>query len=306
MHRETQISNYILAAFSALSLTMLSLPLSAPVRAFKACAVYLLDPVAYYGAKGAQRVADLPPGLTRLLSADMESVRLREQLRDASWRISELEALRAENRRLTQALGLKPPAGHAPLWADVMERDPLHWYDSLMVSVGARQGVTLNAPVLGDKDGTLVAVGRVTEVRRDSSVVLLVTDEVSSVAAYLSTAAVEGLVQGERGGRLRMNYLPADASLVAGDLVYTSPTSATFPGEILVGRVTTVNRREPFFQSVEVQPAVVAASLSRVMILGEAGSAPREAPPAPEAAPAPPAPAPPAPAEPAGDGEDES
>jgi rod shape-determining protein MreC len=273
MHREIKVSNYVLVTLSALALVLLSLPLAAPVRAFKAGVVYLLNPMAYYGAKGAQRLADAPPELARLLRADLENIQLRAQLREALWQKSELEALRTENRRLAQALGLPPPRGYTPLWADVMERDPLHWYNSIMISAGQQQGVTLNAPVFGDQDGTLVAVGRITEVRRDSALVLLVTDEASSVAAYLSTSAVEGLVQGQGGPRLRMNYLPSEVSLSTGDLVYTSPTSATFPGEILLGRVLAINPRDPFltFQSVEVRPAADAASLSHVMVLRPAG-----------------------------------
>jgi rod shape-determining protein MreC len=274
MYRETRISNYVLAAFSAVSLTMLSLPLTAPVRAVKACVVYLFNPVVYYGAKGTQRLADIPSGMERLLSADMENVRLQTQLRDALWEKAELQALLVENQRLTGILGLQVPRGYTPLWADVMERDPQHWFSSIMVNAGMDKGVTLNAPVFGVSGGTLAAIGRVAEVRRDSSLVLLMTDELSSVATYLSSAAVEGLVQGEGGPRLRMNYLPSEAALSTGDLVYTSPTSATFPGEVLVGRVTSINPRDPFltFHSVEVQPSVEAASLRNVLILRPAGA----------------------------------
>ena len=153
MHRDTRISNYLLAAYSALSLTMLSLPLSGPVRAFKACVVYLSDPVAFHGARGTQRLADVPPGLARLLCADMENVRLQAELRDTAWLKTELEVLRVENQRLTHALGLKALPGYAPIWADVMERDPLHWYDSVMVNAGSDRGVELNAPSSGTMTG---------------------------------------------------------------------------------------------------------------------------------------------------------
>ena len=267
--RETRISNYVLAAFSALSLIMLSLPLSAPVRAFKAGVVYLCDPLVYAGATGAQRLADVPSGMARLLSADMENARLQAQLRNDLWLKSELESLRAENERLSRALGMKVPAGRIPIWADVLEREPLHWYNSILVGAGAHQGVALNAPVLGDKGGVLAAVGRVAEVRQDSSIVLLVTDELSSVAAYLSSAAVEGLVQGEGGPRLRMNYISSEASLQVGDTIYTSAMSETFPSDVLIGRLAAVNPRDPFltFQSAEVAAAVDAASLSHVLIL---------------------------------------
>ncbi|MFA6002875.1 MAG: rod shape-determining protein MreC [Elusimicrobiota bacterium] len=267
------------------------MPLSAPVRAFKACVVYLFDPLVYYGDKGVQRLADMPPGVARLLSADMENVRLQAELRRTQWQKAELESLRNENRRLSAALGLTAPVGRSAIWADVMERDPLHWYSNIMVNVGSRQGVALNAPVFGEKDGEIIVIGRVTEVRSDTSIVLLVTDELSSIAVYLSSAGVDGLAQGQGGPRLRVNYLPSEAALTKGDLIYTSQTSATFPGDVLVGRVTAVNPSDPFltFQSVEVQPAVNSTSLNNVMILRPEGIAgePAALPPAAPAAAAP-------------------
>jgi len=51
MHREARIANYILASLCIVSLTLLSLPLSMPVQAFKTAVSYILNPVAFYGAK---------------------------------------------------------------------------------------------------------------------------------------------------------------------------------------------------------------------------------------------------------------
>lgn len=269
MHREARISNYVLASFSIVSLTLLSLPIAAPVQAFKICVTYVLNPVAYYGAKGQERLASVPARIRGLLSADIENRLMHEEIQEALWVRAQMEALKAENGRLRSTLGLGAPKGHAPLWAHVMERDPLHWYRSLMVDKGGLQGVSLNAPVLGEGPEGLVAIGRVVEVRPKTSVVLLVSDELSSVAAYLSSSTLEGLVQGQGGSRLLMNYLSSEATLQVGERVYTSPTSATFPPDILMGTVVKVNPRDPFltFQSAEIQAAVEAASLKTVMIL---------------------------------------
>ncbi len=272
MHREARISNYLLAGFALVSLVLLSLPLSAPVLAFKACVAYVLNPVAFYGAKGAERLSGIPGRVRGLLVADIENRLLREEIRRAAWVQAEADALRAENQRLRPALGLKPPEGLEPLWARVMERDPLHWYRSLMVDAGSEEGVALNTPVLGQKEGRLVAIGRVVEVRPRSSLVLLVTDELSSVAATLSASALEGLVQGQGGRRLLMNYLSSEVQLQAGESVTTSPTSATFPPEILIGTAVRVRPRDPFltYQAVEVEPAVEGSALTEVLLLKKA------------------------------------
>jgi rod shape-determining protein MreC len=275
MHREARIANFVLAAFAVISLTLLSLPLSTPVQAVKASLHYVLNPAVYYGAKGTDRLASVPSNVRNMLAADIENRLMREQVQQAAWVRAENESLRTENERLRGMLGLKAPSQRSPLWAHVMERDPSHWYRSLMVDAGADQGVVLNAPVLGRSSGTLVAVGRVVEVRQKSSVVLLLSDELSSVAAYVGSASTEtvttdeGLIQGQGRSRVTMNYLSPEARLEKGRPVYTSPTSATFPPDVLIGSVAKVYPLDPFltFQSVEVQPAVDASSLQEVMIL---------------------------------------
>lgn len=271
--RETRTAHYVLAALSSVALVLLSLPLSSPVRSFKAAASYVLDPVAWHGEKGVQRVAGAPERLGRLLTADMENARLTAELKRLEWLKTTVESLSLENERLRRDLGLRAPEGRHPLWAHVLERDPLHWYRSVVVDAGANQGVSLNDPVLGPAEGRLVAVGRIVELRPESSVVLLLTDELSAAAAYLSSGTLEGLVQGQDNPRLRMNYLNAEASIAVGDAAYTSPTSATFPPDILVGRVARVYPKDPFltFQSVELAPALDASSLQELIILRAKG-----------------------------------
>ncbi|MEK7234538.1 MAG: rod shape-determining protein MreC [Elusimicrobiota bacterium] len=269
MQRETRIANFVLGALTALSLLLLSLPLSTPVRSFKAGVGYLLDPLAYHGEAGYRRVAGSPERIRKLLQADIENESLRAELRRGEWLSTAVASLSLENERLRRALALRAPAGRFPVWVHVMERDPIHWYRSLVVDAGSDRGVSLNDSVLGPRDGRLVVVGRVIDVRQNTSTVLLLTDEFSSAAAYLSSGTLEGLVQGQDGPRLLMNYLHAEAHLSEGDLVYTSPTSVTFPPDVLIGRVVRVNSRHPFltFQSVEVAPAADASSLQELMIL---------------------------------------
>lgn len=291
MHKEARIANYTLATLSVVCLVLMSLPLARPVQSLKACLIYLFDPIAYNGAKATQQLGDVPAHVSRLIAADAENALMREEITKAAWTQNENEALRLENQRLRAALALKPAGRRSAVWAHVMERDPLHWYRSLMIDAGLDQGLTLNSPVLGKvPGGRLAALGRVVEVRARSSVVLLITDELSSLASFVTepakapeveasseaVAAVEpelkfheGLLQGQGSARLRMNYLSPDARIAKGDLVLTSPTSATFPPDVLVGSVETVNPLDPFltFQSVEVRPALDPTEVKEVMIL---------------------------------------
>ena len=85
MQRETRIANYVLSVLVALTLLLLSLPLSTPVRSFKAGAGYLLDPLAYHGEAGYRRLSGLPERIRQLLQADIENESLRAELRRGEW-----------------------------------------------------------------------------------------------------------------------------------------------------------------------------------------------------------------------------
>lgn len=269
MNRDRRIANALLLIYGFLSLGALSLPLSGPVRLFRACVHYLISPGPYLGAAAADRLAALPADVAHLIAADAENRRLREDLKRLEWLDVRLEACRRELARLKETVGMKPERERILRWASVAERDPANWHRSLAITAGKEDGVEINSPVLGLARGRFGVVGRITEVGERWSKVLLLGDEMSSVAAYLPAHQWEGLVEGQGGARLRMNYLPADARFAIGDSVHTSATSAAFPPDVSIGSVVRVFQKDPFltFQSVEVLPTVDPRRLKEVAVL---------------------------------------
>lgn len=269
MHREARAENYLLAVFTTASLIMLFLPLSGPVESVKAALTYVFHPMAYTGTLAADRFAKAPMHMRGLISADIKNRELSGEIRKTLLLRVESKSLRLENARLRRILGLKGRPRRSSLWARVMARDALHWHHGFMVDAGKDMGVEVNSPVLGRQGDSLVLVGRVAEVGPASAKVLLVTDELFSVAAYVGPQRLEGLIQGQGAEGLRMNYLPSESVVEEGQTVQVSPTSATFPPDILIGVVTKVTPTDAFltFPSVEIKPAIEGSSLSEVMIL---------------------------------------
>ena len=269
MDREKRVANYFLLAFGLVSIALMSLPLTGKVRAFRAFAAYVYDPLPYYGSQGLQKIQGLPSDVVRLVTADARNRALEEELRQTGLLRSEVEGLRRENERLAQALSLSTAAPGGLRWARVIERDPQNWHRALMIDAGAEDGLEIGSPVMAAVSGQIAVAGRIVETGRRTAKVLLLSDDLSAVAAYLPEGQWEGLVQGQGSYRLKMNYLPVEARLKIGDKVATSATSATFPPDLLVGTVSRVFERDPFlaFQTVEVVPAVHPGQLKEVMIL---------------------------------------
>lgn len=269
MNRDIRAANVLLLVFSTISLVLLSLPLTGKIGVFRACAAYLLNPGPYYGTKGIEKVANLPGEAMRLISGDIELREARRKLKEIEFFKVRWEALHRENHRLLGLMDIPQVPERTVRWARVMRRDAVNWHRSLTVAAGSNDGVIINSPVLGVAGEVLAVIGRVTEVGARTSKVLLLTDELSSVAAYLPSHDWEGLIQGKGSSHLRMNYLPDGAKFQVGEKAYTSQTSATFGPDLLIGEIIKIHDRDPFlaFQSVEVSPAVLASSLKEVMIL---------------------------------------
>jgi len=276
MNREGRGANILLAAQVAAAFALLALPTTGKVRALRALVAYLTDPGPYYSERVLDKIAEVPSDVSNLISVDAENRRLREESEERAFLQTEVESLRRENERLSAELGVRPLAGRSGFWARVLERDPVNWNNSVTIAAGGAEGVELNSPVLALHGSTMTVIGRVTEVGERTSKVLLITDPLSAVAAYIPGKGWEGLVQGQATAHPRMNYLPVESILNVGDPVATSPTSVAFPPDIPIGTVSHIYNRDPFlaFQSVEIAPSTPISTVKKVLVLSPLEKAP--------------------------------
>lgn len=180
----------------------------------------------------AQAVVLLP----RVPSLVRENARLRSQLAE---RHLETAALR-EQLRYVQAGGdllarLPSPRG---VIARIIGRSTLPMVHTALLDRGTQDGIALESVVL---DGSGL-VGRVTEARASESVVLLLTDPESRIAALIDRSRESGLLVGQSPGRCRLVYLALQADVQPGDQVVTAGLGGAFPKGLLLGTVVRVER----------------------------------------------------------------
>ena len=180
----------------------------------------------------------------------------------------EIVRLREIERDYERLSGLLNYAAGSPnqllITADVIARDTSSYLRWIVINRGARDGIVVGAPVITD----LGLVGRVEQVAANQSWVRLANDPGSLVNARLQNARAEGTVSGKVQGTLEMNLIPNEAVVEQGDLVLTSGLGGTFPANIVIGQVTSVNRLEAaLFQSAEVRPTVDYNALDIVAVI---------------------------------------
>jgi len=87
------------------------------------------------------------------------------------------------------------------------------------------------------------------------------------VNVRLKTANVEGQVRGSITGETSLDMVPIDAKVDVGEVILTSGLGGTYPPNIFVGQVFSMqSRQNALFQTGSVQPIVDFSVLSAVLV----------------------------------------
>ena len=193
-----------------------------------------------------------------------ENKRLQLETTTLKRRLEQLQDQALETQRLERLLAMRQASRAEFLTARVVGKDATNWFKTILLDRGSLEGIRRNQSVLAP-DGL---VGRVVEVTPSSARVQLLTDPVSAVGGLIQRTRVTGIVSGNLGAGARVRYLPLMADVAVGDEVLTSGMGGVFPKGILIGRITSVERKSgALFQEATLQSAVDLSRLEEVLIL---------------------------------------
>jgi rod shape-determining protein MreC len=200
-----------------------------------------------------------------LATLERENQSLRDEVAALRSQAVQLREAQIENETLRRELSFKSAVpSYQLLSAEVVGSDPSSLLHYLIVDRGAQDGIRRGMPVL-DAQGL---VGRISEVSANSSMVMLITDPSSSVAALIQSTRGTGVVQGDLTNQLRMRYISPDDPLQPGDVVLTSGLGGNFPKRLVIGHVVSVERGDvQMFQEALVAPEVNLRDLEMVLVV---------------------------------------
>lgn len=144
-------------------------------------------------------------------------VKLEEQLIEYNWMRAQLNFAEANPDLLLSG---------AQIVARRIGEESSNFGGSISLDLGADHGVAVGMPVITNAG----LVGRISEVNRSTSKVLLITDPNSQVNAFLSNARVPGVIQGNPGGTISLDFIQDGPEFEAGDTVLTSGSSIALSG----------------------------------------------------------------------------
>jgi rod shape-determining protein MreC len=196
---------------------------------------------------------------------------------------AENRELRAENERLTNELAraredsaelqnLKDLVAVRQQFPDdlfldarVIMRDSSNVRSMVAINSGKSDGVREGMIVVTEGRSL---VGTVSKTFDDYAWVTLITDPKSAVSAMVQESRAEGVVAGDYGGELIMEFVGQGAVVNEGDFIVTSGVGGGYPPGVTIGRVAEVRKQEQdLFQEVRVDHLASLSSLEQVLVL---------------------------------------
>ncbi|MEN3342386.1 MAG: rod shape-determining protein MreC [Actinomycetota bacterium] len=281
MVRRAVLGVLVVLALALLTISFRS-PTSGALHDVQGSGASVLRPFQVAAERVARPFRDAYGYFSGLASAKSENAKLRREVRH--WRASAAANLAAAQRAaefqklLKFEQGPAYPADFRPVNTAVISFPSGPFAQQVAIAAGSGSGIRLNTPVVS-QDGL---VGRVTNVFGSTSVVTLITDPDSAVAAVdLSSKGVRGLIQHGQGNTLLLDRVPKEQVVNKGDLIVTQGTIERrypdlYPYGIPIGRVLSVGRSDiASYLTVEVAPFAHFDALDSVAALVSTKRAPK-------------------------------
>ncbi len=275
--RSALVRRLVLAVLVLGALTLLTISFRSPtlgaIHDAQGLASSALRPFQIAGTRVARPFRDVYDYFDGLASARSENARLRFEVRQLRAQVLLNSSQAAKEQELERLLryeqGRTYPKGFRAVNASVISFPSGPFNQQVAIAAGRNAGVRVNTPVVTG-DGL---VGRVTNVFPSSSVVTLLTDADSYVAARDLQTGVRGLVRRGQGGALILDQVSKDQRVAKGDQIVTDGTRDPrypdlYPYGIPIGSVSSVGISDTAsFLQVQVQPYANLGSLDSVAAL---------------------------------------
>jgi len=174
--------------------------------------------------------------------------------------------LETENALLKKELGFKEKSVRKTVLARIIGKNNLDDTETVIINKGSSDGLGVGQAVVY-ADGILI--GKIIKISDDFSFVRLVNDSDIMVAATITNAnRTTGIIRGERGLSLKMELIPQNEVVSAGDIIVTSGLETGIPRGLVVGTVDSVIKesRSPF-QTAIVRSPVNFNNLDYVLVI---------------------------------------
>ena len=247
----------VLVLLISISIILISLNLTPKIVAIKNVLNYFLFPVPGLPFKIMDQAEQLGENISSLIKLNEENRALKDRIEKYVHLENEYKTMLQENIQLKEILILSGHVKYDLISARIIVRNPLDWFRSVIIDKGYEDNIKLDMPVVAIIDTKETLVGRIFEVNKNNSKVLLITDKLSSVSVRIKRSGTDGVIEGRGKSYLLLDYLLVDSDIKSGDEIVTSGVGGVFPAGLPVGVVQEIFfDKKTHFKQAFVKPAV--------------------------------------------------
>ncbi|MDR1474266.1 MAG: rod shape-determining protein MreC [Endomicrobium sp.] len=157
-------------------------------------------------------------------------------------KIRNYDIISKEYENLSKLLNLEKIKNTQSVFARIIAREPWEWYQWLIIDKGKNNNLKKELPVLvfNKKKNTLCAMGKILEVYKSSSKVVLITNPIYEFPVGIKDKGINCLSEGFNSNLVKITYIPSDADVKPGDEIVVSELSSVFPKDVPVGVIKEV------------------------------------------------------------------
>lgn len=191
---------------------------------------------------------------------------LRQQLLAVSQRLSETQRQLETAQTIQQLESFFEQESLQAVMAFVIAYSPDPGIQSVVIQRGRRDGIEDGQAVITD---TGVVIGTIVRTESTTATVRLATDSLSRILAKVQNESnSRGIVTGERGLSMVMNFIARNDRVESGQSVVTSGLDPKIPPDLLIGTIeTTSSRAGELFQSAIIRTPVELQRLHAVAVV---------------------------------------
>lgn len=197
-----------------------------------------------------------------------DNTNLREENEKLKEQVRELEVVKEDNKKLNDFLNLSNKyKDFQTVPGDIIEKSFSNYDKIVIINVGKDQGVEENMAVVSNEG----LVGHVISVTNNTAKVQTIQDTASTVSAVMGSTNDNILIKGNLNNGenlLRAVSIPVQATVLAGDHIYTSGLGGIYPRGIYIGTVKdVVNTKNDTDRYANVDPATNFNSVKNVLVI---------------------------------------
>lgn len=275
--RSAMVRRLILAVLVVGALALLTISFRSPTSGFlhdvQGTGATALRPFQVAAGRVARPFRDAYNWFDGLTRAKSENAKLQRELRQVRAQATEYQAGAQRATELEKLLNYEQgptyPKDYRPVNTSVISFPSGPFAQQIGIGAGTSSGITINTPVV-NADGL---VGRVTNASPSTSVVTLLSDPESAVAARDLKSGVSGLIRHGQGNTLILDQVSKEQKVSVGDVIVTQGTRDRrypdlYPYGIPIGRVINVGTTDiASYLTVQVAPFASLGSLDSVAAL---------------------------------------